>query len=58
MLSYSAPARRASSGTELRTIRSPTASQPLSTEERRGVSGRPLGGHTVSFSPVVWSYQL
>jgi hypothetical protein len=48
----------ASSGTALRTICRPVASQPLSTEDRIGVSGSPLGGQTVSFSPVRWSYQL
>ena len=42
----------------LATIRRPTASQPLSTEERIGVSAAPVGGHCVSFAPVRWSYQL
>jgi len=40
------------------TILRPTASQPLSTDERIGVRGSPDGGQTVSFSPVRWSYQL
>jgi hypothetical protein len=30
----------------------------LSTDERIGVSGLPVGGQEVSFSPVRWSYQL
>jgi hypothetical protein len=58
MLSNSVPARSASSGTPWLTSRNPVASQPLSTEERIGVSGAPVGGQTVSFSPVRWSYQL
>jgi hypothetical protein len=58
MLSNSAPARAASSGTLRWTTRRPVASQPLSTEERIGVSGSPVGGQVVSFVPVWWSYQL
>ena len=47
------------SGTAFETTWSAVASQPLSTDERIGVSiGSPVGGQTVSFSPVVWSYQL
>jgi hypothetical protein len=42
----------------LRTISRPVASQPLSTDDRIGVSGSPLGGQTVNFFPVRWSYQL
>jgi hypothetical protein len=30
----------------------------LSTDERIGVRGSPVGGQVVSFSPVRWSYQL
>jgi hypothetical protein len=30
----------------------------LSTEDRIGVSGSPVGGHVSSFAPVRWSYQL
>jgi hypothetical protein len=58
MLSNSAPARVLSSGTSRSTRRTPVASQPLSTDERIGVSGSPVGGHVVSFSPLRWSYQL
>jgi hypothetical protein len=58
MLSYSAPLLAESSGTPLRTIWSPVASQPLSTEESMGVRGSPEGGQYVSFSPVLASYQL
>ena len=58
MLSYSAAARSATSGTLFETICRPVASQPLSTDERIGVSGSPLDGQTVSFSPFRWSYQL
>src|SRR4051794_37538560 len=55
---YSASARRDSCGTLLATIRSPTASHALSTDERIGVSGSPDGGQTVNLAPVWWSYQL
>jgi hypothetical protein len=58
MLSYSACARCDSSGTLRATSRSPVASQPLSTDDRIGVSGSPVGGQTVSLAPVPWSYQL
>ena len=58
MLSYRAAARSATSGTVFATTRRPVASQPLSTDERIGVSGSPDGGQAVSFAPVVWSYQL
>ena len=51
-------ARARNSGTLRATTRSPAASQPLSTEERIGTIGAPVGGQTVSFSPVRWSYQL
>ncbi len=40
------------------TTRIPVASQPLSTDERIGTTGSPLGGQTVRTSPFVWSYQL
>jgi hypothetical protein len=46
------------SGTAFWTIRRPVASQALSTEDRIGVSGSPVGGQVVSFSPVRWSYHL
>jgi hypothetical protein len=58
MLSNSAPARAASSGTPRATRCRPVASQPLSTEDRIGVSGSPVGGQVVSFAPLRWSYQL
>ena len=41
-----------------RTIRRPTASQALSTDDSLGTCGSPVGGQLVSFSPVRWSYQL
>ena len=50
--------RARSSGTLRAVTRSPAASQPLSTEERIGMIGAPVGGQIVSFSPVRWSYQL
>jgi len=46
-------------GTERATIFSPTASHPLSTDDRIGWKfGSCTGGQSVSFSPVRWSYQL
>ena len=58
MLSYSAPARVATSGTLVATMCRAAASQPLSTDDRIGVSGSPVDGQAVSTAPVWWSYQL
>src|SRR4051794_3754275 len=62
MLSNSAFASAATVGAEpasapATTFR-PAASQPLSTDDRIGLSGSPVGGHAVSFAPVRRSYQL
>ncbi len=58
MLWYRAPARAETSGVLLATTFRPAASQPLSTEDRMGIIGSPVGGQAVSLAPVVWSYQL
>ena len=48
----------ASEGSARAASSSPVASQPLSTEDRNGLTVSPESGKVRSFSPVAGSYQL